>query len=400
MGLFKKKQVEEVRNYNSVLEALTTNNIYISKNSINKIPVVRESINKIAGTLASLPIELLKKEENKNTFINDDRLYLLNIENNTYSTSYQYKYRIVEDLLLYGKHYSYIERKGTKIIGLYPIEHSTVSERDVIDNNGIIIDKVINYTLNNMIQSKNAYEILIIDTGNKGILNSNNVLELALKHDNMMSKVLDNIAMPSGYLKSNDRLTNSTIQKMRESWKNLYTGSQNMGKTIILEEGLEYKTFDIDLSKLQSNDNKKQFTDDIKRLFGLYDIKSDSEYLKYTLTPIISAIENALSSQLLLTSEKENNIKFIINTEEVARASEKERIEALTMAINSGILTINEARTRLNENPFILDSKKDFLSVSQGKIMLFPDSTLTIPNMGTVLNAEGKKEGESNGETI
>lgn len=400
MGLFKKKQVEEVRNYNSVLEALTSNNIYISKNSINKIPVVRESINKIAGTLASLPIELLKKEENKNTFINDDRLYLLNIENNTYSTSYQYKYRIVEDLLLYGKHYSYIERKGTKIIGLYPIEHSTVSERDVIDNNGIIIDKVINYTLNNMIQSKNAYEILIIDTGNKGILNSNNVLELALKHDNMMSKVLDNIAMPSGYLKSNDRLTNSTIQKMRESWKNLYTGSQNMGKTIILEEGLEYKTFDIDLSKLQSNDNKKQFTDDIKRLFGLYDIKSDSEYLKYTLTPIISAIENALSSQLLLTSEKENNIKFIINTEEVARASEKERIEALTMAINSGILTINEARTRLNENPFILDSKKDFLSVSQGKIMLFPDSTLTIPNMGTVLNAEGKKEGESNGETI
>lgn len=400
MGLFKKKQVEEVRNYNSVLEALTSNNIYISKNSINKIPVVRESINKIAGTLASLPIELLKKEENKNTFLNDDRLYLLNIENNTYSTSYQYKYRIVEDLLLYGKHYSYIERKGTKIIGLYPIEHSTVSERDVIDNNGIIIDKVINYTLNNMIQSKNAYEILIIDTGNKGILNSNNVLELALKHDNMMSKVLDNIAMPSGYLKSNDRLTNSTIQKMRESWKNLYTGSQNMGKTIILEEGLEYKTFDIDLSKLQSNDNKKQFTDDIKRLFGLYDIKSDSEYLKYTLTPIISAIENALSSQLLLTSEKENNIKFIINTEEVARASEKERIEALTMAINSGILTINEARTRLNENPFILDSKKDFLSVSQGKIMLFPDSTLTIPNMGTVLNAEGKKEGESNGETI
>ena len=400
MGLFKKKQVEEVRNYNSVLEALTSNNIYISKNSINKIPVVRESINKIAGTLASLPIELLKKEENKNTFINDDRLYLLNIENNTYSTSYQYKYKIVEDLLLYGKHYSYIERKGTKIIGLYPIEHSTVSERDVIDNNGIIIDKVINYTLNNMIQSKNAYEILIIDTGNKGILNSNNVLELALKHDNMMSKVLDNIAMPSGYLKSNDRLTNSTIQKMRESWKNLYTGSQNMGKTIILEEGLEYKTFDIDLSKLQSNDNKKQFTDDIKRLFGLYDIKSDSEYLKYTLTPIISAIENALSSQLLLTSEKENNIKFIINTEEVARASEKERIEALTMAINSGILTINEARTRLNENPFILDSKKDFLSVSQGKIMLFPDSTLTIPNMGTVLNAEGKKEGESNGETI
>ena len=83
---------------------------------------------------------------------------------------------------------------------------------------------------------------------------------------------------------------------------------------------------------------------------------------------------------------------------------EAERIEAISSAVNAGLLTLNEGRQRLDENPFILDCGKDFLSISQGKIMLFKDSTLTIPNMGTVLDAEGKQEvkaeGENNGENI
>lgn len=404
MGLFKKKE-ERSMSYDALIESLSNNKIYISKNTVEKIPVVKESISKIAGTIASLPIELMIKEKYKNTIIeNDVRLYLLNTENNQYQTAYNYKYRIVEDLLLYGKHYSYIHRKGTRIKGLYPIDYKTVTEKDAIDKNGIIIDKEIHYTLNNMVQKRNAYDVLIVDSGNKGILNSNKLLELMLSHDEMLENVIKNISMPSGYLKSEGRLTQNTIERMRASWKDLYTGGKNAGKTIILEEGLTYQTFDVDLNKLQSLDNKKAFTEDVQRLFNLYDVKNDSEYLKYCISPLVSCVENALSCQLLLTSEKENNMKFRINCEEVARASEAERIEAISSAVNAGLLTLNEGRQRLDENPFILDSGKDFLSISQGKIMLFKDSTLTIPNMGTVLDAEGKQEvkaeGENNGEGI
>lgn len=404
MKLFKKKE-EHSMNYDALIESLSNNKIYISKKTVEKIPVVKESISKIAGTIASLPIELMIKEKYKNTIIEDDvRLYLLNTENNQYQTAYNFKYRIIEDLLLYGKSYCYIHRKGIKIKGLYPIEYRTVSEKDAIDKNGIIIDKEIHYTLNNMVQKRNSYEVLIVDTGNKGVLNSSKLLELLIKHDEMLESVINNISMPSGYLKSEGRLTQNTIERMRASWKDLYTGGKNASKTIILEEGLTYETFDVDLNKLQSLNNKKAFVEDVQRLFGLYDIKSDNEYLKYCIAPLVSCIENALSCQLLLTSEKENNMKFRINCEEVARASEVERIEAISSAVNAGLLTLNEARQRLDENPFILDSGKDFLSVSQGKIMLFKDSTLTIPNMGTVLDAEGKQEvkteGENNGEDI
>lgn len=409
MGFFNKTKDTEVRNYNysATIESLFSNRVLISKNSVEKIPVVQESLKKICGTIAALPLELLIKDRFKNTVIEDDvRLYLLNTENNSYQTAYNYKYRIVEDLLLYGKHYSYIERKGTKISALYPIEFKTVTEQDVINDNGIIVSKDIHFTLNTRVLKKNAYEVLIIDTGNKGILNSNKLLELLMAHDEMLESVINNISMPSGYLKSSGRLTETTINRMKESWKNLYSGGSNAAKTIILEEGLDYKTLDIDLTKFQSLDNKKAFIEDVERLFNLYNIKNDSEYLRYTVQPIVSCIENALTCQLLLSSEKEGNKKFIFNCEMVDRADEKTRIESIALAVDKGLLTINEGRLRLDENPFILNNKEEFLNLSQGKVMLFPDGNIIIPNMGTAINADGKPiaaapgEGENNGKAI
>lgn len=409
MGFFNKTKDTEVRNYNysATIESIFSNRVLISKSSVEKIPVVQESLKKICGTIAALPIELMIKDRFKNTVIEDDvRLYLLNTENNSYQTSYNYKYRIVEDLLLYGKHYSYIERKGTKIDGLYPIEFKTVTEQDVINDNGIIVSKDIHFTLNTRVLNKNAYEVLIVDSGNKGILNSDKLLSLLMAHDEMLESVINNISMPSGYLKSSGRLTEQTVNRMRESWKNLYSGGSNAGKTVILEEGLDYKTLDIDLTKFQSLDNKKAFIEDVERLFNLYNIKNDSEYLKYTIAPLVSCIENALSCQLLLSSEKEKNTIFRFNCEIVDRADEKTRIESIALAVDKGLLTINEGRLRLDENPFILNNKEEFLNLSQGKVMLFPDGNIIIPNMGTAINADGQTiaavpgEGENNGKAI
>lgn len=388
---------------NTVLEKLISNNLYISKNNVEQIPVVQESIKKIAGTIAGLPIELCQKQNNVNNFIEDYRLFILNTENNTYSTSYQLKYQIVEDLLLYGKSYAYIERKGTKIVGLHHIKYETVTEKNAVNENGVIIDKTYNYTLNNMVQTKNSYDILEINSGSKGILNSKKLLELIINHDDMLSNTLQNFTAPSGILKSQNRLTQVAIDRMRESWQKLYSGSNNAGKTIILEEGLSYQPLnDIDLNKLQSSDTKKSFIDDVERLFNLYGISSDSEFLKYTITPLISCIESALTSSLLLTKEKESNYKFIFNTEEIIRADEKTRVETVTMALSAGLLTINEARERLGENPFILDSEKSFLSLSMGKVLLMQDGQLTMPNLGTSMNIDETNtnlEGENNNGT-
>lgn len=391
MNLFKREKKNETRsiNKNSFIENLQKNNIYINKSTIEKLPTVQESLKKICGTVATLPIELISKEKFKNTIIKDDlRTYMLNIENNHYQNSFSYKYHIIEDLLLYGSHYSYIERKASKIVGLHPIDYTTVTEKNFVDSSGIISEKYINFTLNGMLQSKSSFEVLSIHTGNSGILNSTRLLELILDYDEMLKSVIENISMPSGYLKTEGRLSQVSIDRMRESWKNLYSGSQNAGKTIILEEGLEYRPFDININNLQGIETKKSFNDDVQKLFNLYGIEDDSEYLKYCIGPIISCVENALTCQLLLSNEKSNNLQFRINCEEISRTTEKERVEAVSLAVSQGILTINEARSRLDEEPFLLDSNEEFLNLSQGVIMLKKDSKLIVPNMSTAMDID------------
>ena len=404
MGLFKKNIEERSISYDTLLQSLNTNKVYISKQSIEKLPIIQESIKKICGSIASLPIELIQKQKDRNNIIEDDiRLYLLNVEANNYLTSYNLKYRICEDLLLYGKSYCYIERKGIKIESLHPVDFQTVTEKDAIDKNGIIQSKDIEFTLNNTLQKRNSYEVLIIDTGNKGVLNSSKLLELLIKHDEMLENVIKNISMPSGFLKTEGRLTQNTINKMKESWKSIYAGSHNAAKTIILEEGLSYSPLDIDLNKFQNNETKAAFIEDAQRLFGLFNIKSDSEYLKYCISPLVSCIESALTSQLLLTSEKEKNTKFIFDCEAIDRADEKTRIESISLGLDKGIYTINEARQKLDMANFMLDSQEEFLSISQGKIMLLKDGKVVVPNMGTSLNIDDETvelKGEENGENI
>ena len=52
---------------------------------------------------------------------------------------------------------------------------------------------------------------------------------------------------------------------------------------------------------------------------------------------------------------------------------------------------------------FMLDSQEEFLSISQGKIMLLKDGKVVVPNMGTSLNIDDETvelKGEENGENI
>ncbi len=187
--------------------------------------------------------------------------------------------------------------------------------------NGTIESKYIHFTLNNRVLKKNAYDVLIIDSGNKGILNSNKLLELMQQHDEALEAALKNISLASGYLKSEGRLTQTTIDRMHESWKILYSGSKNAAKTVILKEVLDYKCLDINLNNIQSIENKKEFVADVQRLFGLYVLANDGEYLKYYIYPLVSCIENAMPCQLLTTNEKSNNMMFKVDCEMVDRAT-------------------------------------------------------------------------------
>lgn len=391
MGLFNRNKIVEDRSINiGLVEMFQTNGIYISEKVVDKIPIVAESIAKIAGSIAQMPILLYREENFKvDRQFKDYREFLLNQEMNEHETAFKFKYELCKDLLYYGKSYHYIERQGNKIKALHRVDPRTVTVKDFIDDNGIIKDIEIHFNLNNKALIANVFDFMIIEKGN-GILNSADLLEIIMQHEKTLKYALENSTLPLGVLQAKSRLTKDAIDRLRTSWSNLYSGTSNAGKTVILEEGLEYKSMDINIEQLQMIEQKEQFIADVQRLFNLYDIKSDDEFLKRTLAPIICCIENSIDKNLLLECEKKDNYFYRFDTKELLRPSTKEQYEIGALAVQKGLMTVNEVRQYL-DLPIFFNPDKDKLLLSLGNCLADSDLNVDILNMGLSMNTESNK---------
>ncbi|WP_207652734.1 phage portal protein [Clostridium puniceum] len=89
----------------------------VSKERFLNIPSVSGSVNLISGTIASLPIKLYKSEGGKVTPIEDYRVNLLNDTTGDTLDGFQFKQALVNDFLLYGEGYSYVNRRLSKVYG-------------------------------------------------------------------------------------------------------------------------------------------------------------------------------------------------------------------------------------------------------------------------------------------
>ncbi|WP_291570835.1 phage portal protein [Clostridium sp. UBA4548] len=396
----KKEEVEDRSFKMALSQMFSTSNIYINDSIIEKIPSVAENINLISGTIAQMPIYLY--DENKSLQVtrkNDDyREFLLNGESSEFETSFNWKYSVVRDLLLYGKSYSYIERKNSKIISLHRVEPKVVTKKEFIDDKGIIKDIEIHYTLNNKACVSTIFDFLIIEKGT-GILNSTNLLELLMEYDNTVKTALKNVVIPSGVLKASGRLTQTAIDRLKSSWQTMYSGGINAGKTIVLEEGLEYESLDISVEKLQLPQIKSNFVEDVERLFNIHNVDTDEKFLKRVLSPIICCIENAIDKHILLEKEKKQNYFFRFNTKELLRPSISEQANAVVQLVKNGLLTINEGRAWLDEKPFF-NEENDKLLLSLGNCLANKEMEIQILNLGRTIDKDGQNITEGNSNDI
>ncbi|GEP66346.1 head HK97 family portal protein [Clostridium beijerinckii] len=397
MGLFKKETIIEERNYAVVLsELFSASRIYISEDTIYSIPAVVEALDLICGSVSQLPIYMYKEDINGQVErVRGHRLEkVLNEENNDLEYAANYKAQMIKDLLLYGNHYSYIERNSLQVKGLHRISPKTVTIKKLADSNGVLRGASVSYSLNNITNAKDIYEFLIITKNSedgfsgKGILSSKEILEIILSQNKVLQKALTNAVRPSGILKASGRLTKDAIDRLKQSWNNFYSGVDNTGKTVILEEGLEYKEISMSLDGLELVENKKAFDTDIKKLFGIDSITNNDELLKRVISPILVNIEGALNKSLLLEREKKEGYFLRFNTSELSRPNELEKVQIVSELLKNGLCTLNEGRAMLDINPYV-DSKDDFLLLNLGSVMFKRSGDVFIPNMNAILNTDG-----------
>lgn len=336
----------------------------ITREQALEIPAVSAAVNFIAGTIASLPIRLYNSNDEVQTaaeITEDNRLYLLNEESGDTLNPTEIKRAVIRDMLLDGTGYMHIERSGNEVSALRYVRDSAVS----VEKNSDAIYKTLRMLVDGRVYNPWDFVILSRNSvdGGKGvsILAENPTLltssYMLLQLEKAMSRRGGN---KKGFLRTEQRVDDNALQKIREAWKKLY--SNNGDGMMILQNGLDFKESSSTAVEMQLNQNKVTNAEQIAMLFGLSpDVLSgradDRTYINSIRTavlPVVSAFEMALNRALLLEKEKHNKY-FIIDTSELLKADILTRYQAYQIGLAANFLQPDEIRFKENLAPLGLD---------------------------------------------
>lgn len=421
--LEKRNQELETQLYTNFDEVFKEYNNYINPtvDKVLQLPIVSQCIDILSGSIAQMPVYLFKRNEDgsRTEIEGDNRVKLLNVSPNTHTGAYSFKKQIVRDYLLHGGGYSSVEKINEDDFGfdveeLYYLPKSNMNIRTIksgykpIGAKFDITSDGDGTQTKNVITTLNEDRVLRVLRDSKygfkgtGVLETGrDVFERALHEAFFLKNIFQRGAFPIGILKTNSRLSQTAVDRLRDSWDGLYGGSSNNAKTVILEEGMDYKPLQHSPADIQLNETRKSTMSEICSLFGVPEsmittaankygsIEQNSLHLlKHTLAPIIKAFEDGLNISLLDKAERDDEYFFEFDVEELSRATEKERIESFVTGVNGAILTINEVRQKLGYDKV---TGGDDLLMSQGKVAMNTETgEKTVFNLGQNMTMEEK----------
>ncbi|WP_448163233.1 phage portal protein [Bacillus mobilis] len=415
LGLFEKRDM--------TAEALRTltQSAPATEESVMTISTVTSCMDIITGSMAQMPVHLYRETENGSMkkVLDDYRIKLLNDQSAPNMNAINTRKLMVKDYMLHGE--VFIEMKKQKSVissgditiygdieKLVHLPAKNVNVQAYIDEDGTDLVRA-DFTLttlegnNTFINKKHKTELSEEDLLRilKNPLNSyqgvgvltrgEKIFQQALDEMEYTSNIYKNGAMPTGVLKTQARLNQSMIDRLRDAWASLYGGVRNAAKTVILEEGMEYQKISLNPDEIQMHQTKKETNSEICKLFGVPESmvstvankygsieQNQLHFLKTTLATIITDFENAYNQYLLTEEEKEKGYCFRFDTSELIRTTEKEKIEAVGLGLEKGLLTINEARYKLDLPPIDDDV---FMWGLQHALYNPKTKEMTVPNM-------------------
>ncbi|PGT89207.1 phage portal protein [Bacillus sp. AFS040349] len=369
MGLI--KQWKEFRQYQENRESMTMEELLlsvgittgvISKEQALNIPAVSACLGVISDTVASLPIVLYKEDGGQVSEIDEDeRTNLLNDDTNDTLDGFQFKKALVEDYLLCGAGYAFINRERNNVKSLHYVDNVNLSvniNADPIFKKYDILVNGANYREFEFIKLTRKSKDGV--TG-KGIIDENNkMLSVAynsLVFEELLVKTGGN---KKGFLKSQGRLSPDAIKELKTAWNNLY--KNNTENVVILNNGLDFQEASNTSVEMQLNENKKTNSIEICKLFivppSILDGSASDEvynnWIKVCILPILAAIQTALNKDLLLPSEK-GSFYFAFDTKELLKGDMEKRFKAYEIAAKNGIFQIDEIRYKEDLPPLGLD---------------------------------------------
>lgn len=317
----------------------------ITREKALTLPAVAGSVDFLCNMVACMPVRLFKIKKGKiEEVTNDSRVTCLNSDTGDTLDAFQLKKALVEDYLLGKGGYAYIAKSKNNVMAIKYVEDRNIS----IMKNSDPINKSYTILVNGIEYQPYQFIKLLRNTkdGASGVgltVQVSKALETAYSTLVYQLGLVKSGGNKKGFLKSNRRLDQDTIDTLKRAWKNLYTN--NTESVIVLNDGLEFQEASNNSVEMQLDQNKNTLTNEIKNIFHIKDDFYDT--FKEAIYPIVKAFETALNRDLLLEKEKKNYF-FALDVNEIVKANLKERYEAYKTANDAGWISKNEIRAKEN----------------------------------------------------
>ena len=346
---------------------------------------VWNAIRLLSESVSSLPITVYRKENNGDKVEDvNNRIYnLIKFKPNNFQNKITFFEYVMYSILTDGNAYVQIIRDNSaNPVQLLPLNPDYV--------NIFIKENELFYQMDggSVLDSSDVLHIkLITDDGIEGLSPIDQcakAINWSLSMEEFGSTFFKNGAKPSSVLSTDRALSETAIERLKNSFNSSYAKLKSSNSTIILEEGLSFKPISISPEQAQFLASRQFGIEEIARIFNipphmLKDLSKSSfnniemqsqEYVTYTLMPYLTRIEQEMNLKLFRTNELGKTfVEFNVNG--LLRGDVKTRNEAYKTAIQNGYMSINEVRQKENLN-----------SIEGGDQHFIPMNMTTIENIG------------------
>ena len=331
------------------------------------IDAVFACVNLYARTLASMPLLLYEKTpDGKRRAVNHPLYRLLHNEPNPNMTSHNFRKIMEASLKLWGNAYAWIEFDNSwRVKYLWPLLPGNVFPQRSLQTGELFYDAVL---YSGKSRRFRAYEMVHIPgLGFDGISGRSPVRQFAetmgfnLDIKSYGRKFFKNGARPSGVLQHPGSLSEEAQKRLENKFDKRYSGIENTGKTILLEEGMTYHQIGVPPEEAQFIESRKYSVEEIARIYGVpphmigdlehatfSNIESqDINFAKHSIVPECVNWEQELMRKLL-NDDEQARYEIEFNMEGLVRGDMESRYRAYAIGRQWGFLTADDIRAKEN----------------------------------------------------
>ena len=340
---------------------------------------VRTCVDTIARNAAKLRPAHIRRVDDKVVKTDSALDSLLSTRPNQYMSTYDFLYKLVTQLYLYNNAFAYIQTDASgNVSAIYPLDYNSLELREL--NNELYC----RFRFNGGQQTTVPYEDLIHirrHFNDSDIFGSSNLqpLDGPLNILNSVKQALENAVKNCtklrGYLKAVGTVRDEDLTAILKNFTSQFTSSTSTtGGIGAIDNRVDFKQITGDI---QTADNSQMTycREDIYRYFGLSDkmitgtfTESDSNaFYESLIEPLSIQLSQEFTAKVFTSREQGFGNEIVFQTNRLEYADLKSKTAMIQVLQQSGILTVNEARSIFGldpvENGDTLMQKADYSTV-------------------------------------